>query len=255
MIYSKSWTELQTMNRCNAIVLDILRRLSEKVAPGVTTADLDRWADEWTYEAGALPAFKGYRGYPATLCTSINEVIVHGIPGDRELKEGDIIGLDMGVILDGYYGDSAMTVPVGRVAPEARQLVEVTEKALGLAIEQARPGNRVSDIAQAVWTLVSAHGYDVPRDFTGHGIGRSLHEDPQVPNYPAPGRNPRLSEGMVLAIEPMVCAGKADVVMAQDQWTASTADGSLAAHFERSVAITPKGPWVLGEGPAPAPGG
>ena len=248
MIYNKSWSELQTMDRCNAIVLEILSRLKEKVAPGVTTADLDQMADEWTYEAGALPAFKGYRGYPATLCTSINEVIVHGIPADRELEEGDIVGLDMGVIVDGYYGDSAITVPVGQVTPEARRLLEVTEKSLALGIEKAAIGNRISDIGHAVWSLVSQYGYAVPRDFTGHGIGRALHEDPQVPNYGDPGRGPRITEGMVLAIEPMVIAGGvSDVVIADDQWTASTADGSLAAHFERSVAVTPKGPWILGE--------
>jgi methionyl aminopeptidase len=252
VIYSKSWTELQTMNRCNAIVLDILHRLRERIAPGVTTADLDRMAEEWTEEAGALPAFKGYRGYPATLCTSINEQIVHGIPGPRVLNEGDIIGIDMGVILDGYYGDSAMTVAVGSISGEARRLLEVTETSLRKGIEQVSPGRRVSDIGHAVQEFVTPHGYTLVKEFTGHGIGRALHEDPQVPNYGEPGRGPRLTEGMVLAIEPMVCAGRSDVVLADDQWTASTADGSLAAHFERSVAVTPKGPWILGEAPPPA---
>jgi len=253
VIYCKSWSELQTMDRCNAIVLDILRMLSEKVVPGVTTADLDRMADEWTREAKVLPAFKGYRGYPATLCASVNEQIVHGIPSERELKEGDIIGLDMGVILDGYYGDSAVTVPVGRISPEARHLLDVTREALGLAVRRAVVGNRVSDIGEAVFSHITPHGYTVPREFTGHGIGRALHEDPQVPNYPTRElRDPRLTEGMVLAIEPMVCAGRADVVMADDNWTASTADGNLSAHFERSVAVTPKGPWVLGESRPPA---
>ncbi|MGH9868817.1 MAG: type I methionyl aminopeptidase [Candidatus Polarisedimenticolia bacterium] len=252
MIYSKSWTELQTMDRCNAIVLDILRRLHEKIAPGVTTADLDRMAEEWTEEAGALPAFKGYRGYPATLCTSINEQIVHGIPGNRVLNDGDIIGIDMGVILDGYYGDSAMTVAVGAISSDARRLLEVTESSMKKGIEQVAPGRRVSDIGHAVQSFVTPHGYTLVKEFTGHGIGRSLHEDPQVPNYGEPGRGPRLSEGMVLAIEPMVCAGQSDVVLAEDEWTASTADGSLAAHFERSVAVTPKGPWILGEAPPPA---
>jgi methionyl aminopeptidase len=248
MIYSKSWSELQTMDRCNSIVLDILHRLEEKVAPGITTADLDRMADEWTYEAGSLPAFKGYRGYPATLCTSINDVIVHGIPADRKLEEGDIVGLDMGVIVDGYYGDSAITVAVGSVSPEAKRLLEVTEKSLSLGIEQAAVGNRISDIGHAVYSYISKYGYTVPVDFTGHGIGRALHEDPQVPNFGDPGRGPRITEGMVLAIEPMVIAGgTCDVVIGDDQWTASTADGSLAAHFERSVAVTAKGPWILGE--------
>lgn len=251
MIYSKSWSELDTMHRANSIVLEILRRLKEQVVPGITTADLDRMADEWTYEAGALPAFKGYRGYPATLCASVNEEIVHGIPGPRSLKEGDIIGLDMGVIVGGYYGDSAMTVPVGTISARAHRLVEATEKSLELAVEQVQVGNRISDIGHAVHSYVKGFGYTVVKEFTGHGIGRALHEDPQVPNYGEPGRGPRISEGMVLAIEPMVCAGRSDVVIADDQWTASTADGSLSAHFERSVAVTPKGPWILGES-APA---
>jgi methionyl aminopeptidase len=252
MIYCKSWPELQTMDRCNAIVLDILHRLQERITPGVTTGDLDRWAEEWTLEADAKPAFKGYRGYPKTLCTSVNEQIVHGIPGDRELKDGDIIGIDMGVIVDGYYGDSAMTVPVGRVSGDALKLLDVTEQSLRKGIEQVAMGRRVSDIGHAVATYVTPHGYTLVKEFTGHGIGRALHEDPQVPNYGAPGSGPRLTEGMVLAIEPMVCAGRSDVVMADDQWTASTADGSLAAHFERSVAVTPKGPWILGEASPPA---
>ena len=246
MIYSKSWSELHTMNRCNALVLEILERLKERVKPGVTTAELDSLAEEWTLAAGAKPAFKGYRGYPATLCTSINEEIVHGIPGERALVERDIIGLDMGVIIDGYYGDSAMTLPVGKVSEEASQLMDVTEKSLEKAIEQVRVGNRVSDIGHAVFSYVTPKGYTLVKQFTGHGIGRALHEDPQVPNHGDPGRGPRLTEGMVLAIEPMVCAGESDVVVADDQWTASTRDGRLSAHFERSVAVTADGPWVLG---------
>lgn len=252
MIYSKSPAELKTMDRCNGVVLDILRRLREKVVPGVTTVDLDRMAEEWTLQAGARPAFKGYRGYPATLCTSVNEQVVHGIPGGRELKEGDIIGLDMGVIIDGYYGDSAVTVPVGAVSRAVQRLLDVTERSLFLAVEKVKLGNRVSDIGHAVQTYVTEQGYTVVKEFTGHGIGRALHEDPQVPNYGEPGCGPRLTEGMVLAIEPMVCAGSGDVVIAEDRWTASTVDGSLAAHFERSVAVTPRGPWVLGESPPPA---
>ncbi|MFQ5700648.1 MAG: type I methionyl aminopeptidase [Acidobacteriota bacterium] len=246
MIYCKSWSELQTMNRCNAVVLDILNRLRETVAPGITTSDLDRLAHEWTLEAGAMPAFKGYRGYPATLCTSVNEQIVHGIPGPHHLEEGDIIGLDMGVVIDGYFGDAAATFPVGKVSEEARRLMEVTEKALSKGIEQVIVGHRVSDIGHAVSGFVLPCGYSLVRDFTGHGIGRALHEDPQVHNYGDPGHGPRLTEGMVLAIEPMVCAGSHEVVMADDRWTASTADGSLSAHFERSVAVTAKGPWILG---------
>ena len=246
MIYSKSMSELQTMNRCNALVLEILRKLEEIVAPGITTDDLDRMAEQWTVEAGAKPAFKGYRGYPKTLCTSVNEQIVHGIPGRRMLNEGDIVGLDMGVIIDGFYGDSAMTVPVGRVSDEARKLMAVTEESLAKGIEKVQIGGHVSDIGHAVASYVTPHGYSLVKEFTGHGVGRALHEDPQVPNYGDPGRGPRISEGMVLAIEPMVCAGRSDVVMADDHWTASTADGSLAAHFERSVAATPSGPWILG---------
>ena len=246
MIYSKSMAELQTMNRCNALVLEILRKLVEVLSPGITTADLDRMAEEWTLEAGARPAFKGYRGYPATLCTSVNEQIVHGIPGPRVLHEGDIVGLDMGVIIDGFYGDSAMTAPVGRVSDAARRLMAVTEESLAKGIEQVKIGGRISDIGHAVSSHVTPHGYTLVKEFTGHGVGRALHEDPQVPNYGEPGRGPRISEGMVLAIEPMVCAGGCEVVMAEDQWTASTADGSLAAHFERSVAATPSGPWILG---------
>jgi len=252
VIYSKSWSELQTMNRANAVVLDILRRLKERAVPGATTADLDKLAEEWTYKAGALPAFKGYRGYPATLCTSVNEEIVHGIPARRPLEEGDILGIDMGVIVDGYFGDSAMTVPIGEISSEAAQLLDVTEKSLARGIEQVVIGHRISDIGHAVSSFVTPYGYSLVREFTGHGIGRALHEDPQVPNYGEPGRGPRITEGMVLAIEPMVCAGKSDVVVAKDRWTASTADGSLSAHFERSVAATPKGPWILGEASPPS---
>ena len=254
MIELKSWTEMQTMNRCNAIVLDILHRLEEKIAAGVTTADLDRMADEWTVKSGATPAFKGYRGYPATLCASVNEQIVHGIPSRRALRSGDIIGIDMGVIVDGLYGDAAMTVPVGDVDPEAGRLLEVTERSLRLGIEKIKVGNKISDIGHAVEQHATAHGFTVVREFTGHGIGRRLHEDPQVANYGPPGRGPRIQEGMVLAIEPMLCAGRAEVVMADDNWTASTADGSLSAHFERSVAVTPAGPWVLGESAPPQAG-
>jgi len=252
MIDCKSKTELQTMDRCNRIVLDILERLKEQAKPGVTTGDLDRMAEEWTYDAGALPAFKGYRGYPATLCASVNDVIVHGIPSKRPLRSVDIIGLDMGVILNGYYGDSAMTVPVGEISPEAARLLDVTEKAMRIAIDAVRVGKRVSDIGHAVESFVTPLGYSLVREFTGHGIGRALHEDPTVPNYGKPNKGPELRPGMVLALEPMVCAGTHEVVMADDNWTASTADGKLAAHFERSVAVTESGPWVLGESAPPA---
>jgi methionyl aminopeptidase len=251
MIFCKTWSEIQTMDRCNRIVLDILARLKEMVEPGVSTADLDRKAEEWTREAGALPAFKGYRGYPNVLCASPNDVIVHGIPKRSPLKEGDILGLDFGVVLDGFYGDGAMTVPVGKVSSEAEKLMKITEESLFLGIEETRIGNRVQDIGYVVQKHVEKLGYSVVQEFTGHGIGRRLHEDPQVPNYGKPGLGEKLTDGMVLAIEPMVCLGGADVIVEDDQWTARTADGSLAAHFERSVAVTPKGPWILGEGTAP----
>jgi len=252
MIFCKTWSEIQTMDRCNRVVLDVLQRLREIVAPGVTTDDLDRKAEEWTKQAGAIPAFKGYRGYPKSLCASPNDVIVHGIPSKRALREGDIIGLDYGVIIDGFYGDGAMTLPVGRVSPAAEKLMRVTEESLYLGIQEVKIGNRVQDIGHRVQTHAEKHGYTVVLEFTGHGIGRRLHEDPQVPNYGKPGFGERLTDGMVLAIEPMLCAGGSEVVVEDDQWTARTADGSLAAHFERSVAVTPRGPWSLGETPPPA---
>jgi len=251
MIFCKTWSEIQTMDRCNRIVLETLERLKEMVAPGVTTEDLDRRAEELTMKAGAKPAFKGYRGYPKVLCASPNDVIVHGIPKGVPLKEGDILGLDFGVILDGFYGDAAITVPVGKVADEASRLMRVTEESLYLAIQETKIGNRVQDIGYAVQAHAERHGYSVVLEFTGHGIGRRLHEDPQVPNYGKPGLGERLEEGMVLAIEPMTCQGTNEVTVDDDQWTARTADGKLAAHFERSVAITPNGPWILGEQPAP----
>lgn len=254
MIFCKTWSEIQTMDRANRIVLDVLQRLREKVVPGVSTADLDRMAEEWTLAAGAKPAFKGYRGYPASLCASPNDVVVHGIPSKRALREGDILGLDYGVILDGFYGDAAMTVPVGKVSGEAERLMKVTEESLYGGIEEALLGNRVQDIGFRVQQHVEGNGYSVVTDFTGHGIGRRLHEDPQVPNYGKPGFGEKLEDGMVLAIEPMVCTGGGDVMVDDDQWTARTCDGGLAAHFERSVALTPKGPWILGEAPGPMSG-
>jgi methionyl aminopeptidase len=247
MIFCKTWSELQAMDRCNRVVLEILSRLQEIIVPGVTTEDLDRKAEEWTSEAGAIPAFKGYRGYPSALCVAPNDVIVHGIPSEQPLAEGDIIGLDFGVLLDGFYGDAAMTLPVGRVKSKTTRLLRVTEESLYLGIEEARIGNRVQDIGHRIQSHAEQHGYSVVLDFTGHGIGRRLHEEPQVPNYGKPGFGERLEEGMVIAIEPMTCAGSSEVLVDDDQWTARTVDGSLAAHFERSVALTPKGPWILGE--------
>jgi methionyl aminopeptidase len=224
------------------------------VAPGVTTADLDVAAEERIRRAGATPAFKGYHGYPATICASINEEVIHGIPsGRRVLNEGDVISIDVGASLDGYYGDSAITLPVGQVSPQAATLLRVTEESLFKAIEAVKVGGRVSDIGHAVQKHVEAFGFSVVREFVGHGIGERMHEEPQVPNYGEPGRGPRLSEGMVLAIEPMVNAGKPAVKVLADGWTAVTRDSSLSAHFEHTVAVTADGPWILTAREVPVP--
>ncbi|HKN48316.1 MAG TPA: type I methionyl aminopeptidase [Candidatus Polarisedimenticolia bacterium] len=249
MIIYKSRDELETMDRCNRVVTQILAALARQVQPGITTRDLDRTAERMCQEAGVRPAFKGYRGYPAVLCASVNEEVVHGIPSSKKvLREGDIIGLDFGVVLDGYYGDAAITVPVGRVSREAEDLMSVTRESLRRGIAAARPGGRLSDVSATIQSHAESRGYSVVREFVGHGIGTSLHEDPQVPNYGTPGSGPILKEGLVLAIEPMVNAGSPAVRIGSDGWTASTVDGSLSAHFERSVAITADGPWVLGGG-------
>jgi len=215
--------------------------------PGVTTKDLDRIAHDRIVGAGARPAFLGYRNYPATLCISINEEVVHGIPGPRKLREGDIVGLDLGCIVQGFYGDAARTVGVGRVDPAPAQLMKVTQEALRAGIEQCRLRNRLGDIGWAVQSHAESHGYSVVREFVGHGIGTSLHEEPQVPNYGPPGRRERLVAGMALAIEPMVNIGRPEVKVLDDGWTAVTRDGSLSAHFELTVAVTEHGPWVLSE--------
>jgi methionyl aminopeptidase len=243
----KSWDELQKMHRACVIVVDTLAELAKAAVPGVRTRDLDRIARERIEKAGARPAFLGYRKYPATLCISVNEEVVHGIPGDRKLKDGDIVGLDLGCVVDGFYGDSARTVAVGRVSPEARRLMDVTEQSLHAGIEQCHPGRRVGDIGHAVQRHAEGHGFTVVREFVGHGIGTSLHEEPQVPNYGPPGRRERLVAGMCLAIEPMVNVGRPDVRVLDDGWTAVTVDGSLSAHFELSVAVTPFGPWILSD--------
>ncbi len=243
----KSWGELHTMARACRIVVDALDALEAAAAPGVTTQEMDRIALEQIEKAGARSAFLGYRGYPATLCISVNEEIVHGIPGPRQLKEGDIVGLDLGCIVDGFFGDAARTVAVGRVSDEARRLMETTRESLFAGIDVCRPGKRVGDIGHAVQTLAESRGYSVVREFVGHGIGTSLHEEPQVPNYGPPGRRERLVPGMCLAIEPMVNVGRPEVEVLADGWTAVTRDGSLSAHFELSVAVTPFGPWILSE--------
>lgn len=251
MIALKSAREIEIMKRANIIVAEVLRELKQRVAPGVTTLELDAIAEELTLKKNAIPAFKGYnvagRIYPRCLCASINEEIVHGIPTNRELREGDIIGLDYGVIYEGFYGDSAVTVGVGRVSDEARRLMEVTEIALYKGIEQLRDGKRLGDLGHAVQQVAESAGYSVVRAFVGHGIGRKLHEEPPVPNYGEPDRGIRLREGMVLAIEPMVNVGGCEVEIKEDGWTAVTRDGSLAAHFEHSVAITKDGPVILSQ--------
>ena len=245
MIICKSPVEIEKMRDASALVADVLAELAGMVTPGISTLDLDREAERLVRAAGAEPAFKGYRGYPCTLCASVNEQVIHGIPSKRALAEGDIVSLDMGVKKHGFFGDSAVTVPVGRVSEEAQLLLRVTQESLEKGIEQVRLGGRVSDIGHAIQTHVEAHGFSVVREFVGHGIGASLHEEPQIANYGDPGRGPRLAEGMTLAIEPMVNVGKAAVKMLSDGWTAVTRDGSLSAHFEHTVAVTANGPLVL----------
>jgi methionyl aminopeptidase len=246
MIICRSAAELKRMREAGRLVGEVLTELAAHVAPGATTADLDALAEKRIVAAGATPAFKGYHGYPATICASINNEVIHGIPsGRRVLNEGDIISLDVGASLDGYFGDSAITLPVGQVSEGAATLLRVTEESLYKAIECVRPGARVSDIGHAVQRHVEAFGFSVVREFVGHGIGEKMHEEPQVPNYGDPGRGPRLAEGMVLAIEPMVIAGKPAVKVLGDGWTAVTKDGSLAAHFEHTVAVTAGEPWIL----------
>ena len=246
MIMCRSADELKKMREAGRLVGEVLTELAGHVAPGITTADLDAIAEKRIAAAGAAPAFKGYHGYPATICASVNEEVIHGIPsGRRVLNEGDIISIDVGAVLDGYYGDSAITLPVGPVSEDAARLLLATDESLYKAIEVVKPGARVSDIGHAVQKHIEAFGFSVVREFVGHGIGQKMHEEPQIPNYGEPGRGPRLSEGMVLAIEPMVNAGKPAVKVLADGWTAVTRDGSLSAHFEHTVAVTADGPWIL----------
>jgi methionyl aminopeptidase len=243
----KAWGELQTMARACRIVVDTLDALEAAAVPGVTTRELDRIAQESIERAGARPAFLGYRGFPASLCISVNEEVVHGIPGPRKLREGDIVGLDLGCVVDGFFGDAARTVAVGRISPDAERLMTTTREALLAGIDMCRPGKRVGDIGHAVQMHAESRGYSVVREFVGHGIGTSLHEEPQVPNYGPPGRRERLVPGMCLAIEPMVNVGRPEVEVLDDGWTAVTRDRSLSAHFELSVAVMPAGPWILSE--------
>jgi methionyl aminopeptidase len=245
VIVCRSAAEIDRMARVNALVARVLAELEAMVAPGVTTADLDALAEQRLREAGAAPAFKGYHGYPATICASVNEEVVHGIPSGRPLADGDIVSIDMGAKLDGFYGDSAVTVPVGTISPEAATLLAVTQASLYEGLNAVKAGGRLSDIGAAVQRHVEAHGFTVVREFVGHGIGTALHEEPQIPNYGTPGRGPRLTEGMVLAIEPMVNMGKAAVKVLGDGWTAVTKDGSLSAHFEHTVVVTADGCRIL----------
>jgi methionyl aminopeptidase len=251
VISLKSPREIEIMRRANVIVAEVLQELAQKVLPGVTTLELDELAEERTLQKKAVPAFKGYsvagRVFPRSLCVSINEEIVHGIPSHRVLREGDIVGLDYGVIYEGFYGDAAVTVGVGKVSVEAKRLMEVTERSLYTGIEQLRVGNRLGDLGAAVQQVAESAGFSVVRAFVGHGIGKRLHEEPPVPNFGEPDRGIRLKEGMVLAIEPMVNAGGYEVEIKEDGWTAVTKDGSLAAHFEHSVAITKNGPYILSQ--------
>jgi methionyl aminopeptidase len=245
MIVCRSKSEIDKLRQVNQLVATILDELRRMVVPGVTTQEIDVRAEAQVRAAGAEPAFKGYHGYPATVCVSVNEQVVHGIPSSRKLVEGDVLSIDMGAKLEGFYGDCAVTVPVGRVAPDAEKLLRVTEDALFLGIDAVKPGARVSDIGAAVQAHVEANGFSVVREFVGHGIGTSLHEEPQIANYGPAGRGPRLAAGMVLAIEPMVNIGDPSVRVLADGWTAVTRDSSLSAHFEHTVVVTGEGCEIL----------
>jgi methionyl aminopeptidase len=245
MIICKSPAEIEKLRRSGRMVRELLEEIREQVRPGISTMDLERFVTKRLAQRGARAAFKGYRGYPCSLCTSVNEQVIHGIPSGRLLKDGDILSVDMGVIVDGYYGDSAITIPVGEIPESSQRLLSVTEEALEQAIDKVRLGNRLGDVSAAVQQYVEPRGYSVVREFVGHGIGRELHEEPQIPNFGPPGHGPVLKEGMVLAIEPMVNAGGPAVRVLDDNWTAVTADGKLSAHFEHMVAVSQNGPDVL----------
>src|SRR5690606_20629926 len=245
MIILKSPEEIEAMRRAGRVVALAHRRIAEAIRPGIRTKDLDALALEVLKAEGAIPLFKGYQGYPANICVSVNEQVVHGIPGNTVLREGDIVSVDIGAIVDGFHGDAAWTYPVGEVDEAAQALLRAGEEALYAGIEKARPGNRLSDISHAVQVYVESRGFSVVRDFVGHGIGRSMHEAPQVPNFGPPNRGPRLKPGMTLAIEPMVNAGGYEVEILSDRWTVVTRDRSLSVHFEHTVAITEDGPVVL----------
>jgi len=233
------------MARAGAVVADVLALIGERAQPGVTTEELDTLADEFIRAQGGQPTFKGYRGYPASICASANDLVVHGIPGPHALADGDVLSVDVGVTLEGFVADSAYTFPIGEISPEAERLLEACQAALAAGIAQCRAGNRLSDISHAIQAVTEENGFSVVRSLVGHGVGRSMHEEPQIPNYGEPGRGPRLSSGMTFAIEPMITAGSPEVVLHDDEWSISTADGSLAAHFEHTVAITEAEPRIL----------
>ncbi|HVM36547.1 MAG TPA: type I methionyl aminopeptidase [Actinomycetota bacterium] len=249
MIYRKSPEEIAAMRRAGAIVAETMARLEEALRPGITTGDLDEVAEKTITRGGARPSFKGYRGFPASICASPNDVIVHGIPGDTVLDDGDIISIDVGAFLDGFHADSAWTFPVGDVSAEAAALLKTTEESLLAAIERCFPGSRLGDVGFAVEEVATAAGYGVVREYVGHGVGRALHEEPQIPNYGPRGRREVLAPGMTLAIEPMINRGGAETRVLADGWTVVTADGSLSAHFEHTVAITAEGHEILTERP------
>jgi methionyl aminopeptidase len=245
MIIRKSQQEIETMARSGAVVADTLALLEEHIQPGVTTGELDAVAEEFIRSRGGVPTFKGYKGYPAATCLSPNAMVVHGIPGRTKLENGDVLSVDVGVTLDGFVADSAWTFPVGTISADAQRLLDTCKAALEAGIDKARVGNTIGDISEAVQTVTEAAGFSVIRSLVGHGVGRSMHEDPQVPNFVSAYKGPELKEGMTIAIEPMITAGAAEVYIHDDEWSISTADASLAAHFEHTVAVTAQGPRIL----------
>jgi methionyl aminopeptidase len=247
LIIRKSAEEIEAMARAGRVVVDTLAAIGDAIEPGVTTAELDEIAEDYIRSQGGVPTFKGYRGYPRSICASPNSMVVHGIPGSYRLDEGDVLAIDVGVTLDGFVADSAYTFPVGEIDSEAQRLLDVGQAALAAGIEQARPGNHVGHISAAVQQTTEAAGFSVVRSLVGHGVGRSMHEEPQIPNWGEPGRGPKLAPGMTLAIEPMINAGSGDVYVAEDRWSISTRDSSLSAHFEHTVAVTEDGPRILTE--------
>ena len=245
MILIKSDSEIERMRKANELVMQILEILKNMIKPGLNIQDLERRAEELSEKNGAIPAFKGYRGYPAALCVSLNEVIIHGIPKRRILEEGDIVGIDFGILLNGFYGDAAMTIPVGKVGKKATELLKVTEEALYKGIKEVKPGKRIGDISNAIQLHVEKSGFSVIREFTGHGIGKQLHEEPSIPNYGTPGMGIIVEKGMTFALEPMVSSGSYEIEILSDGWTAVTRDRSLSAHFEHTIAVREKGAEIL----------